>query len=67
MSNTPLPPTPEDEAFSAIENASKRKQTAPVEPWLWLPEGEYTQSQLRALVESFEIMKKERSALGGGH
>lgn len=67
MNTTPLPPTDEDEAFSAIENASKRKAAHTFEPWLWLPEGEYTEKQLRQLVDSFEMMKTAKVGLGGGH
>lgn len=67
MNNTPLPPTDEDEAFEAIQNASKRKAAPTFEPWLWLPAGEYTQAQLQQLLDSFEEMKKAQSGLGSGH
>lgn len=71
MSNTPLPPTPEDEAFEAISRAQEQQRRPTPEPWVWLAEGEYTESQLRNLVESFERMRsahqKTFSPLGGGH
>jgi len=61
-------PTPEEnEAFEAISRAQKHQRDHNPEPWLWLPEGEYTLSQLRQLVDSFEKMKTSQSALGGGH
>lgn len=61
-------PTPEEnEAFEAIENACKRKPVPTFEPWLWLPEGEYTKAQLQQLLNSFDEMKKTQSGLGGGH
>lgn len=67
MNNTPLPPTDEDEAFEAISRAQKHQRDPNPEPWVWLPEGEYTLSQLRQLVDSFEKMKTSQSGLGGGH
>lgn len=61
-------PTPEEnEAFEAIENASKRKPVPTFEPWLWLPAGEYTKAQLQQLLNSFDRMHEAQSGLGGGH
>lgn len=67
MSDTPLPPTDEDEAFEAISRAQKHQRDPNPEPWLWLPAGEYTKSQLQQLLDSFDEMKKAQSGLGGGH
>jgi hypothetical protein len=65
MSNTPLPPTPEDEAFSAIENAQKRKVKTYGEAVIWLPEGEYTETMIKDLAAGFDRMRDhQRKALG---
>lgn len=67
MSNDTTPTPEENEAFEAISRKQEHQRDPNPEPWLWLPEGEYTLSQLRQLVESFEKMKTAQSGLGGGH
>ena len=66
------PPTPEeDEAFEALSRAQEHQRDPAPEPWVWLTEGEYTETQLRNLVESFGRMRTAHAEamrpLGGGH
>lgn len=59
-------PTPEEnEAFEAMSRQPKVEHKTYGEAWLWLPEGEYTESQLKELVASFERMRAHRKAAVG--
>ena len=65
-------PTPEEnEAFEALSRKQEAQVKTHGEPWVWLAEGEYTETQLRNLVKSFGRMRTAHAEamrpLGGGH
>lgn len=71
MSND-TPPTPEeDEAFSALSRKQEAQAQTYGEAVIWLPEGEYTETQIKDIVRAFERMRMAHTItmrpLGGGH
>lgn len=60
------PATPEeDEAFSALSRQQELQRKTYGEAVIWLPEGEYTETQIRDLAESFNRMREaHKKALG---
>lgn len=58
MSTLPAPTPEEDEAFSALSRQQELQRKTYGEAVIWLPEGEYTETQIRDLAESFNRMRE---------
>jgi hypothetical protein len=58
MAQLPDPTAEENEAFEAISRTQEEHLKSLSEPWIWLPAGQYTPTQLQQLLNSFGKMKK---------
>lgn len=71
MSTLPTPTPEEDEAFSALSRKQELQRKTYGEAVIWLPEGEYTETQILDLAESFKRMRAAHQEafkpLGAGH
>ena len=65
MSQLPDPTAEENEAFEAMSRAQKPQVKTYGEAVIWLPEGEYTETQIKDLAAGFDRMREhQRKALG---